>query len=103
MPYNREYQIDILGSALQTLEDPIWVVECRYRNIKANVKDIKKLSDAVEAVKKERDTDRLRGWFISVNGFSKNALEHARKNGILTSNKDQLNELLDMYGIKKIN
>ena len=44
----RAYEVDIYASPFN-LEDPAWVVECRYRNRKANANDIDKFHDVLKS------------------------------------------------------
>ncbi|MFQ6056031.1 MAG: hypothetical protein ACE5J3_08640, partial [Methanosarcinales archaeon] len=102
-PYKtREYQLDMFATYYEGGKYLGWLGESRYRNVQANKPDIVKFNRACNAVKKHYKLTSSTKWFVSLSGFSEPALKEAKKLGILTSDLNSLNELLEKFGLKKI-
>ncbi len=97
----RAYQLDVVAFP-RKLENAVWAVECRYRNRKAARKDIEKFAAALDALKAERDLAAVQGWFVSVEGFTADALDALEAHGIYYSGKDELNMLLEAFGLRRV-
>jgi hypothetical protein len=63
-----------------------WVVEVKWRNKRAGVKDLEKLL-------KHAQERSAKAWFVSRNGFSADAVQYANENGLLITDKGGLETL----------
>ncbi|MFQ6072528.1 MAG: hypothetical protein ACE5KT_07500, partial [Methanosarcinales archaeon] len=102
-PYKtREYQLDMMAIYYESGKVIGWAGESRYRDAKANKPDIIKFNRACKAVQKHYKLTEIIKWFVSLAGFSEPALNEAKKLGILTTDLKALNELLERFGLKKL-
>ncbi len=99
---DRAYQIDVYGFTLVNGRPAAWAAECRYRNRKAGRKDVEKFAAALDALKEDRNLTSIHGWFISIEGFTEGALEALEEHGVYYSNKNELNALLEAFGLRTI-
>ena len=63
-----------------------WVVEIKWRNKQAGVKEMQKLLQKAQLFNGEP-------WLISQGGFTQEAIDYARKNRVLFSNREQIEKL----------
>ncbi|MFQ6119498.1 MAG: hypothetical protein ACE5KE_06395, partial [Methanosarcinales archaeon] len=102
-PYKtREYQLDMMAIYYESGKVIGWAGESRYRDAKANKPDIIKFNRACKAVQKHYKLTEIIKWFVSLAGFSEPAIQEAKKLGILTTDLKALNELLERFGLKKL-
>ncbi|MFQ6056453.1 MAG: hypothetical protein ACE5J3_10790, partial [Methanosarcinales archaeon] len=102
-PYKtKEYQLDMMAIYYEGGKIIGWAGESRYRGGKTNKPDLIKFNRACKAVQKHYKLTEITKWFVSINGFSEPALQEAKKLGILTTDLKALNELLEKFGLKKI-
>jgi len=96
------FQIDVFGR-LQGKEK-VWLCECKYKNTKMNLEEVKKLEKAREAyLKQEEGEDRVPPkthlWYVSTGGFTKEALEYLKdKENTYFSDYDSINAIFKAYG-----
>jgi len=96
------FQIDVFGR-LQGFEK-VWLCECKYKNTKMNLEEVKKLENAREAyLKQEEGDDRVPPkthlWYVSTGGFTKEALEYLKdKEDTYFSDYDSINAIFKAYG-----
>lgn len=76
-----QVEIDALGEGLER-----WVVEIKWRNKRAGVKELEKL---INQAKGQSAT----GWYISRSGFTTEAIQFAKDNRILLTDSDGLNAI----------
>ena len=62
---DRGYEVDAFAYYPHEADIYGWAVECRYRNRKANAKDIEKFHDVLKAVKKEKKVAAIQPMFPS--------------------------------------
>jgi len=63
-----------------------WVVEVKWRNKRAGIKELEKLRTYAQARK-------VRAWFVSRSGFSADAIQYAIENDIFITDKDGIHSL----------
>ena len=96
------YQIDVLGKVLNKKE--AWLCECKYRTIKMNLEEVKKLEKAKEAFLQEeeshkREAPKIQLWYVSTGGFTEEALDYLKnKEDIYYSDYEGINGLFRAYG-----
>ncbi|MBF0201664.1 MAG: restriction endonuclease, partial [Desulfamplus sp.] len=95
-------EIDVYASAGPEL----WIVECKWysdsRKVGLNkVKDFYDLKPVVLDHEGEGLED-LKLWYFSFSGFTGDAIDFMNQNGIMFSDKDDLNELLDIAGLRRL-
>lgn len=66
-----------------------WLVEAKARQVKASVKDLRRLEEKAEELRRSgRPVQRL--WFVALNGFNPEAENYAEEEGILITRGQQL-------------
>jgi len=92
-------EIDVHGGA--GLEQ--WVAESKwYEDRKIGIKDIKKLLDKAEVVRKHRNADLIRTWFFAYDGFTEKAEVFMQEKGVLWSTQSDLDALLDLVNLRRL-
>jgi hypothetical protein len=76
-----QIELDAIGEGLER-----WVVEVKWRNKRAGIKELEKLN--IHALER-----KARAWFVSRSGFSTDAIQYARENEILITDKNGLETL----------
>lgn len=76
-----QIELDAIGEGPER-----WVVEIKWRNKRAGIKELEKLYNHAQGQK-------ARAWFVSRSGFSADAVQYASDKGMLITDKDGL-ELL---------
>ena len=96
------FQIDVFGR-LQGIEK-VWLCECKYRNTKMNLEQVKKLERAREAYLKQEEGERriltaTHLWYVSTGGFTEEALEYLKdKEDTYFSDYEGINGIFKAYG-----
>ena len=80
----------------------VWVLEVKSTTRPAGRKDLNKFEKAVRAFELSRDLKVSRKWFVSTEGFSKGAIEDAKKMGMLTSNSKDVAMIAQKLGYRMI-
>ena len=92
-------EIDIHGAA--GIEH--WVAESKwYQDRTVGVELVKKLLEKAEVVKKERTPDFVRVWFFAHNGFTKEAINFMQQQNVFWSNREDLDALLALVGLRTL-
>jgi len=71
--------------------DERWAVEIKWRGKMAGLKEVQKLARVAQALS-------ARPWFISRAGFTPEAVEYARQEGIMHSGRDDIKALAQIVG-----
>jgi hypothetical protein len=80
-----------------------WVAESKwYEDRKIGIKDIKKLLDKAEVVRKHRNADLVRVWFFAYDGFTEKAEVFMQEKGVLWSTQSDLDALLDLVNLRRL-
>ncbi|MDR3576052.1 MAG: AAA family ATPase [Anaerolineaceae bacterium] len=78
---NGQIELDAIGGGSER-----WVVEVKWRNKRAGVKELEKLLQHAQE-------QSAKGWFVSRSGFSADAIQYASENGLFITDKDGLETL----------
>jgi len=73
-----QIELDAVGEGQER-----WVVEVKWRNKRAGIKELEKLRTYAQARK-------VRAWFVSRSGFSADATQYAIENDIFITDKNGL-------------
>ncbi|MBF0202706.1 MAG: restriction endonuclease, partial [Desulfamplus sp.] len=95
-------EIDVYASA----GPEHWIVECKWYSDNSKiglnkVKDFYNLKPVVLEHEGEGLED-LKLWYFSFSGFTGDAIKFMTQNGIMFSDRDDLNELLDIAGLRRL-
>jgi hypothetical protein len=96
------YQIDVYGKVHN--ERKVWLCECKYRNSRMSMTEIRKLEKAVFAYKKELEQEGAKApeiiiWLISTGGFTREVRDYVQGQGnIYLSDYDAINHIFRQYG-----
>ncbi len=97
----KEVEIDILGVDVGV--DVQWLGECKYWNDKVGLGVVKEFAEErAETGKKVYNLETTVLWFFSRKGFSKNAEAYMKERGILHTDEEELNSLLESFGVSKL-
>jgi hypothetical protein len=83
----------------------VWICESKWwRDRKAGVQEIEIFLEKAQLVREfeGEGLQKLKLWFFSNSGFTDQALELMREKGILYSNRENLNGLLEYAGLRKL-
>lgn len=99
------YEIDVVGEYnLKFIDESnadlgVWYVSVRYRKERMNEKEVEAFIKQVDMVQQERQYGEVVRWYFSKAGFTEEAKERLRQEGIYFSDLDQFNELADLFGL----
>lgn len=93
-----EYQIDIVGKKASNL----WLVEVKYTDKAVGVSQVKKFEAACAVAEKVLKGEDVARWYISTGGVSRQAASYLREKGFLYSDREQVNRLLDLFGLRRL-
>jgi len=79
-----------------------WVVESKYWEQKVSLKEVHELEAMGKIGKEALGEEEVKLWYFSKRGFTDEAMEYMRKQGILHTNEEQLNRLLRRYGLREL-
>jgi hypothetical protein len=91
-----EYQIDIVGKKPPYL----WIVEVKHTDKAVGISQVKKFEKACAVAEKVLNGEEVTRWYISVSGFSHQAASYLRKKGFFYSDREQVNQLLGLFGLR---
>jgi len=94
----REYELDAVGVVVPKL----WVVEVEFTNRRVGVKAIRKFARAAQVAVKTWKSEELTGWYISKSAFTPAAEKELQENGFLYSTWEQVNQLLQLFGLRTL-
>jgi len=85
-----QIEIDVLAEGPEN-----WAVEIKWKNKAATIKDVKRFFVKMEKIAEDMPKKKVyQLWFISKNGFTKSALGFCGTNAIMTSSKDDVEEIM---------
>ena len=91
-------EIDLYGAA----GSEIWIGQSKWTDERVGIKVLQELHAQGEQVMIEREPRILRLWVFSCNGLTKEAEEYAQAQGIFWSVKNDLNEIMELLGLRKL-
>lgn len=92
-------EIDVLGA----IGDEMWVCQSKWITTKKiGVDVLKELIGQAKGVEAEYDTNGIHMWLFAHEGLTKEAEKLARKEGILWSDRAQLDDLLEYLNLRKL-
>ena len=97
----KDMELDIEAAA----GSEIWIGESKWwKDRKAGVHDVEILMNKGDLFRRKEGPGlkTLRIWFFSYSGFTEEAEEFIKKNGILWSSKKELNDLLNYAGLRRL-
>lgn len=94
----REYELDAVGVVVPKL----WVVEVKFTNRRVGVKAIRKFARAAQVAVNTWKSEELTGWYISKSGFTTAAESELQAKGFLYSTWEQVNQLLQLFGLRTL-
>lgn len=98
----RQYQIDIMGSLVKGEGTFAWIVECKYWDKKIGKDVITKFEEAAQVATETYKIDYPTKWIFSKSGFTRQARQEMERRGMLYSDIDQVNDLLNLFGIERL-
>lgn len=100
---SRLYQIDAYGSTVYPdATQVVWLVESKCQKNPIGSSEVKKFKEACNAAIKRFEPTTAFKWFFSVSGFKQDAKAEMQKDGIYFSSKPELNKLLEIFGMNKV-
>ncbi|MCP4345501.1 MAG: hypothetical protein GY795_08235 [Desulfobacterales bacterium] len=97
----KEVEIDILGVDVGVGVQ--WLGECKYWNDKVGLGVVKEFAEQrAETGKKVYNREKTVLWFFSRKGFSEKAEKYMKERGILHTNEEELNSLLESFGVSRL-
>ncbi|OQY59008.1 MAG: hypothetical protein B6245_08825 [Desulfobacteraceae bacterium 4572_88] len=97
----KEVEIDILG--VDAGVDVQWLGECKYWKDKVGLRVVKEFAEErAETGRKVYNLETTVLWFFSRMGFSKNAGAYMKERGILHTDEEELNSLLESFGVSRL-
>jgi hypothetical protein len=97
----KDMELDIEAAA----GSEIWIGESKWwKDRKAGIHDVEILMNKGDLFRRKEGPGlkTLRIWFFSYSGFTEEAEEFIKKNGILWSSKKELNDLLNYAGLRRL-
>ena len=102
-----EYQIDIVGKKPPYL----WLVEVKpkaegvgeqseHTEKAVGISQVRKFEKACAVAEKVLNGEEVMRWYISVSGFSHQAASYLREKGFLYSDRERVNQLLGLFGLR---
>ena len=79
-----------------------WVIESRYWKDKMGLGEVQTFEERGEVAREALKVDEMRLWYFSKAGFTEEAKGHMRERGILHSDAEQLDDLLQRFGLRKL-
>jgi len=101
-PGHPVYQLDAFAAYLDRAELVGWAVESKFWSDPVGKPQLAKLVEALPAIQKASQKDRVVGWYFSARGFTAPARKYAREQGVLISDLEQVNALLSHFGLKRL-
>ncbi len=80
----------------------VWLVECKYWKRKVGLGEVQEFEERMERAMSAVEAEYARRWFVSKSGFAAEAEEYLRERGGVHSDGEQLNYLLQRYGLRKL-
>jgi len=75
-----------------------WLVSVRYRDKKMGVGEVEKFIQHAAATQQEKAYEQVTRWYFSKRGFTQDAQELLRDEGIFHSDVDEFNGLANLFG-----
>jgi len=94
----REYQLDVVGKRTPYL----WLVEVKYTEKPVGLPLVKKFESACDVAIKTFKGEEVTRWYISTGGFTKPAMKYLKEKGFLHSNREEVNKLLRLFGLRRL-
>ena len=97
----KDMELDIEAAA----GSEIWIGESKWwKDRKAGIHDVEILMNKGDLFRRKEGPGlkTLRIWFFSYSGFTEEAEEFIKENGILWSSKKELNDMLDYAGLRRL-
>jgi hypothetical protein len=97
----KDMELDIEAAA----GSEIWIGESKWwKDRKAGIHDVEILMNKGDLFRRKEGPGlkTLRIWFFSYSGFTEEAEEFIKENGILWSSKKELNDLLNYAGLRRL-
>lgn len=82
-----------------------WLIDLRFRKEKTNQKHLKGFLKKTQTIQKKlrrEKNEKIEIWAVSKSGFTKEAVEFAKKNNLYLSNLEQLNLLFKYFDLGEI-
>ncbi|MFQ6071964.1 MAG: response regulator [Methanosarcinales archaeon] len=98
----KEYQIDSLATYTEDQLNKAWICESKYKIRKITKPEIIKFNKACIEVQKNYGIDEITKWIFNAKGFTIHAIKAAKKLNVLTTDLENLNYLLKIFGLKKL-
>ncbi|MBI4531700.1 MAG: restriction endonuclease [Candidatus Latescibacteria bacterium] len=97
-PSTPEYQIDVIGMVMPEM----WVVEVKDTVKPVGLDAVKKLEAAAQIAAENLHADQVKIWYVSRQGFTRQAERYMTRRRILHSSIREVNELLTLFGLRSI-
>ncbi|MDY7080442.1 MAG: ATP-binding protein [Chloroflexota bacterium] len=101
-PGGRAYQIDLQGRWREGYDIWAWVVEIKHWKKRVTADVVEKFVEAYTALAQETKLVGVVKWLVNQGGFTQGAVEAMEKHSIYYSGTAEINELLRLFGIKRL-
>jgi predicted transcriptional regulator len=96
------YQIDVFGK--EERHNKVWLCECKYTKTTMDLKQVKKLENGAEVLKREHEEEDTKVpdihlWLVSTGGFTKEVLTYVNsREDIYASDYEGINHIFHAFG-----
>jgi hypothetical protein len=97
-PSTPEYQIDAIGMVMPEM----WVVEVKDTVRPIGQEAVKKLEEAARVAAEDLHAEQVVIWYISRQGFTREAARYMTRRKILHSSSEEVNNLLTLFGLRSL-
>ena len=98
LPDSPQYQIDVVGRSVPHL----WLVEVKNTEQPIGLQDVKYFAEACQVAAEVVGGEDVTRWYVSTSGFTQDATDYLNKHKFLYSDRNQINQLLQHFGLQEL-